>query len=244
VQWCTWFNQNQHFKPKHALKTRWSDSHLAFSPFLTQAKSEGNTRNEENQRIKQLHLPLEGNKEGKKNSIKMVDVAQWTATLPPLHPTPTPLRRLSGLRRLSVRASSAAPSTPSRSAVSSFTDLASSILSHLSLSSVLIKPGLSDSDLLRIESELSITFPPDLRTLLSLGLPSGNGFPNWHQRPLHQISNLPLKRTPLLVSQSSLRKAPLLVPVHASHFVNFGTLKKMEREFLSIRLLEYDLFLL
>jgi hypothetical protein len=162
----------------------------------------------------------------------MVDVAQRTATLPPLHPTPAPLRRLSGLRRLSVRASSAAPSTPSRTAVSSFADLASSILSHLSLSSVLIEPGLSDSDLLRIESELSITFPPDLRTLLSLGLPSGNGFPNWHQRPLHQISNLPLKKAPLLVGQSSLRKAPLLIPVPASYFEIFGTLKKRKENFI------------
>ncbi|KAJ3697143.1 hypothetical protein LUZ61_000848 [Rhynchospora tenuis] len=148
----------------------------------------------------------------------MVDVAQRTATLPPPHPTPAPLRRLSGLRRLSVRASSATPSTPSRTAVSSFADLASSILSHLSLSTVQIEPGLSDSDLLRIESELSITFPPDLRTLLSLGLPSGTGFPNWRNRPLHPILNLPLKKIPL-VGHSSLGKAPRLIPVYKNCYI-------------------------
>lgn len=162
----------------------------------------------------------------------MVDVAQRTATLPPPHPTPAPLRRLSGLRRLSARASSAAPSTPSRTAVSSFADLASSILSHLSLSSVLIEPGLSDSDLLRIESELLITFPPDLRTLLSLGLPSGNGFPNWRQRPLRPVLNLPLKKAPL-VGQSSLRKAPLLIPVPVLILKFYDTLKRT-KEILSM----------
>ncbi|KAJ4756191.1 hypothetical protein LUZ62_090596 [Rhynchospora pubera] len=148
----------------------------------------------------------------------MVDVAQRTATLPPPHPTPAPLRRLSGLRRLSVRASSASPSTPSRTAVSSFAELASSILSHLSLSSVQIEPGLSDSDLVRIESELSITFPPDLRTLLSLGLPSGTGFPNWRHRPLHPILNLPLKKIPL-VGHSPLGKAPRLIPVYKNCYI-------------------------
>ncbi|KAJ3673213.1 hypothetical protein LUZ60_006587 [Juncus effusus] len=143
----------------------------------------------------------------------MVDVARRTSTLPP--PTPTPLRRLSGLRRLSARASSPSPPTPSRIAISSFSDLASSILSHLNLSQVSVQPGLSDSDLLFVESDLSFTFPPDLKTLLSLGVPSGNGFPDWRKRPLRPLFELPLKKELM----SSRRKAPLLIPVYKNCFI-------------------------
>ena len=45
-----------------------------------------------------------------------------------------------------------------------------------------VEPGLSEAELAAIEAEFAFKFPPDLRLVLSLGLPSGAGFPAWRDK--------------------------------------------------------------
>lgn len=42
-----------------------------------------------------------------------------------------------------------------------------------------VEAGLSEAELSGIESEFGFKFPPDLRLVLSLGLPTGEAFPPW-----------------------------------------------------------------
>ena len=90
-----------------------------------------------------------------------------------------------GLRRLSSRAASGRSATSScppfshRDGLLSFSDLAEAVLDHLKNFGLEVLPGLSDSEFARIEAEFGFRFPPDLRAVLSLGLPTGPGFPDW-----------------------------------------------------------------
>uniref|UniRef100_A0ACD5YEJ9 Uncharacterized protein n=1 Tax=Avena sativa TaxID=4498 RepID=A0ACD5YEJ9_AVESA len=144
-----------------------------------------------------------------------------------------------GLRRLSTRAA-AGPSSASaspRHGLYSFHGVASSVLSHLRASGVAILPGLSDTELARAEAEMGFTFPPDLRAVLALGLPSGPGFPDWRSRAgLRAAFDLPVAAASLQIARgalwprcwgpkpadldrarrlarSAIRRAPLLVPL-------------------------------
>ncbi|XP_072972895.1 uncharacterized protein [Typha angustifolia] len=160
----------------------------------------------------------------------MVDVARRISALPPAHSA--------GLRRLSTRAAAAAPSLSSssssssaRSGLHSYSALAESLLSHLRSCGIAILPGLSAAELARVEAELGFPLPPDLRALLSLGLPSGPGFHDWRS-PFHLLrSSLALpsaavslqiarrRRRPgdpvadLSRARAALRRAPPLIPL-------------------------------
>ncbi|XP_042399973.1 uncharacterized protein LOC121989790 [Zingiber officinale] len=106
----------------------------------------------------------------------MVDVDRRMAGLATAH--------AAGLRRLSARAAASAPSSPSfsvshRGGLLSFRPLAESILACLRAASIPVLPGLSDVELARLEADFGLSFPPDLRALLVLGLPSAPGFPDW-----------------------------------------------------------------
>ncbi|KAH0453448.1 hypothetical protein IEQ34_017772 [Dendrobium chrysotoxum] len=166
----------------------------------------------------------------------MVDIDRRISAL-------SPAAHAAALRRLSTRAASTSsfPSPTSLSACASLTPLAESILSHLCSSSVHILPGLSPSELTRAEAEFGFSFPPDLRAFISLGLPSGPGFPDWrspsHLRPLLDLPAAsisfqiafprvhsfwpksswgPRPNEPdeaLRFARSALRRAPLLLPV-------------------------------
>ncbi len=45
--------------------------------------------------------------------------------------------------------------------------------------SVQVDRGLGDAEFSEIEARYAIVFPPDLRALLAIGLPIGNGFVDW-----------------------------------------------------------------
>ncbi len=47
--------------------------------------------------------------------------------------------------------------------------------------------GLQDDELASTERSSRLTFPPDLRSLLRLGLPVSDGFPNWRRGPKAHI---------------------------------------------------------
>ncbi|KQJ90511.1 uncharacterized protein LOC100829031 [Brachypodium distachyon] len=151
-----------------------------------------------------------------------------------------PAAHAAALRRLSTRAAagpaSASASTP-RHGLYSFHGVASSVLSHLRSSGVAILPGLSDAEFARAEAEFGFTFPPDLRAVLALGLPSGPGFPDWRGRSgLRAAFDLPVAAASLQIARgalwprcwgprpadtdrarrlarSAIRRAPLLVPL-------------------------------
>ncbi|MQL89784.1 hypothetical protein Taro_022367 [Colocasia esculenta] len=150
----------------------------------------------------------------------MVDVDRRMAGLTPAH--------AAGLRRLSARAAThtAAPLSPAstssaaasasasaklppfshRNGLLSFSPLAEAVLSHLRNSGVTVLSGLSDAEFARTEAEFGFHFPPDLRAVLSLGLPVGPGFPDW--RPPSAGSQLQ--------QQSRLRlRASLDLPIAA-----------------------------
>ncbi|GAV73679.1 hypothetical protein CFOL_v3_17162 [Cephalotus follicularis] len=164
----------------------------------------------------------------------MVDVDRRMTGLNPAH--------AAGLRRLSARA--AAPSTnnslPARNSLLSFTSLADKVITHLRNSHVQVQQGLSDAEFARAEAEFGFTFPPDLRAVLSAGLPVGVGFPDWraagsrlHLRasldlPIAAISFQIARNTlwskswgprpsdpekALRVARNALKRAPLLIPI-------------------------------
>lgn len=158
----------------------------------------------------------------------MVDVDRRMVAIPASH--------AAGLRRLSNRAASgtssfAAAAASPRKGLQSFSPLADAILSHLRASGVSILPGLSDAEFARIEAEFAFAFPPDLRAVLSLGLPYGPGFPDWRSRSRIRASiDIPIAAVSLQISRgafwprscsdrdlpaarSALRRAPLLIPL-------------------------------
>lgn len=149
---------------------------------------------------------------------------------------------IAGLRRLSARAS--APSTPAslpvRNGLQAFSSLADKVITHLRNSGFQVQPGLSDAEFARAEAEFGFVFPPDLRAILSAGLPVGPGFPDWrsagarlHLRasldlPIAAISFQIARNTlwskywgprpsepekALRVARNALKRAPLLIPI-------------------------------
>ncbi|RZC45662.1 hypothetical protein C5167_038607 [Papaver somniferum] len=172
----------------------------------------------------------------------MVDVDRRMTGLNPAH--------LAGLRRLSARAS--APPTPRPTTASggvrntglvSFSTLADKVISHLRKCEITVLEGLSDSEFAITEAEFGFVFPPDLRAVLSAGLPIGAGFPNWRASSssssrfhLRSLLDLPIAaisfqigknslwpkswgvkpsdpEKAIRVARNSLKKAPLLIPL-------------------------------
>ncbi|KAJ8770811.1 hypothetical protein K2173_021458 [Erythroxylum novogranatense] len=164
----------------------------------------------------------------------MVDVDRRMTGLNPAH--------IAGLRRLSARA--AAPSTvstiPVRNGLLSFSSLADKVMTHLRSSGVQVQHGLSDAEFARAEAEFGFAFPPDLRAVLSAGLPVGAGFPDWRSSGarLHLRASLDLPiaaisfqiarkalwskswglrpsdpEKALRVARNALKRAPLLIPI-------------------------------
>ncbi|KAG5241420.1 zeaxanthin epoxidase [Salix suchowensis] len=164
----------------------------------------------------------------------MVDVDRRMTGLNPAH--------IAGLRRLSARA--AAPSTttslPPRNSLLSFSSLADKVITHLHNSGIQVQPGLTESEFARSEAEFGFAFPPDLRAVLSAGLPVGPGFPDWRSAGarLHLRASLDLPiaaicfqiarntlwskswgprpsdpEKALRVARNSLKRAPLLIPI-------------------------------
>ncbi|XP_010550364.1 PREDICTED: uncharacterized protein LOC104821255 [Tarenaya hassleriana] len=167
----------------------------------------------------------------------MVDVDRRMASLSPAH--------AAALRRLSARA--AAPSTPPvRNSLTSFSTLANKVIAHLRSSGIQVQPGLSDAEFARAEAEFGFTFPPDLRAILSAGVPSAAGFPDWwsprarlHLRamvdlPIAAVSFQIARNTlwckswgsrpanpekALRVARNSLRRAPLMIPIFGHCYI-------------------------
>ncbi|XP_076884740.1 uncharacterized protein LOC143534016 [Bidens hawaiensis] len=150
---------------------------------------------------------------------------------------------LAGLRRLSARAAASSPSTPlpARNSLISFTSLADKVLTHLKNSNVRVQQGLSETEFARAEAEFGFAFPPDLKAVLSSGLPVGPGFPDWRstgssRQQLRATLDLPIASISLhiarnalwskswgvrptdpekaiKIARNALKRAPLLVPV-------------------------------
>ncbi|KAJ4976049.1 hypothetical protein NE237_001155 [Protea cynaroides] len=105
----------------------------------------------------------------------MVGIDRRMSSLKPGH--------VAGLRRLSTRAAAASTTTTFASLIiglDSFSSIAVNVISHLHSSSIPVLAGLSDAEFARAEAEFGFIFPPDLCAVLSIGLPVGPGFPDWH----------------------------------------------------------------
>ncbi|KAL2528562.1 hypothetical protein Fot_21163 [Forsythia ovata] len=165
----------------------------------------------------------------------MVDVDRRMTGLKPAH--------VAGLRRLSARAASSNPSTPlpPRNSFLSFSSLADKVITHLKNSGIQVQPGLSESEFALAEAEFGFSFPPDLKAVLSAGLPFRAGFPDWRSSGsarLHLRSSIDLPiasisfhiarnalwskswgtrpsdpEKALKIARNALRRAPLLIPV-------------------------------
>jgi hypothetical protein len=131
----------------------------------------------------------------------MVDVDQRMAGLAPS------VAHTAALRRLSTRAA-AGPSSASaspRHGLHSFDGVAAGVLSHLREAGVGVLPGLSDAELARAEAEFGFAFPPDLRAVLALGVPSGPRFPDWRGRAgLRAALDLPAAAASLQAARGAL----------------------------------------
>ncbi|KAL6655453.1 hypothetical protein ACP70R_006279 [Stipagrostis hirtigluma subsp. patula] len=130
----------------------------------------------------------------------MVDVEHRMAGL-------APAAHAAGLRRLSTRAAAgpASASASPRHGLHSFHGVAAGVLSHLRAAGVAVLPGLTDAEFARAEAEMGFTFPPDLRAVLALGVPSGPGFPDWRGRAgLRAAFDLPLAAASLQIARGAL----------------------------------------
>ncbi|KAF3603139.1 hypothetical protein F2Q69_00036117 [Brassica cretica] len=167
----------------------------------------------------------------------MVDVGRRMTGLRPAH--------AAGLRRLSARA--AAPTTATvRNGLVSFSSLADQVISHLHTSRIQVQLGLTDAEFARAEAEFAFSFPPDLRAVLSAGLPVGAGFPDWRSSGarlhLRAMIDLPIAAVSfqiarntlwskswgprpsdpekaLRVARNALKRAPLLIPIFDHCFI-------------------------
>ncbi|XP_054775872.1 uncharacterized protein LOC129284419 [Prosopis cineraria] len=77
----------------------------------------------------------------------------------------------------------------------SFAAYGKTLIEHLKSSNIAVEEGLSDSEISDIESSLNFCFPPDLRSILQLGMPVSEGFPNWRSSSAQQLQlllNLPV----------------------------------------------------
>ncbi|KAK7331076.1 hypothetical protein VNO77_25288 [Canavalia gladiata] len=163
----------------------------------------------------------------------MVDVDRRPTGLNPAH--------IAGLRRLSARAASgSSTTTTTRNSLLSLPSLADKVITHLRNSAIQVQPGLSDAEFARTEAEFGFTFPPDLRAVLTAGLPVGAGFPDWRAAGarvhLRALLDLPLAaisfqiarnalwarcwgpkpsepEKALRVARNALKRAPLLIPI-------------------------------
>nr|GMD00976.1 uncharacterized protein LOC109177515 [Ipomoea batatas] len=165
----------------------------------------------------------------------MVDVDRRMAGLNPAH--------LAGLRRLSARAAAPSPATPvpPRNSLLSFTNLAEKVVAHLKKSGIQVERGLSESEFARAEAEFKFAFPPDLKAILSAGLPLGPGFLDWRlsgaaRLQLRACIELPIAaisfhiarnalwskswgsrpadpEKAIKIARNALRRAPLLIPI-------------------------------
>ncbi|XAR57792.1 hypothetical protein NMG60_11026057 [Bertholletia excelsa] len=166
----------------------------------------------------------------------MVDVDRRMTGLNPAH--------VAGLRRLSARAAAGFPpsgSLPARTSLLSFTSLADKVITHLKSSGIQVRPGLSDPEFARAEAEFGFAFPPDLKAILSAGLPVGPGFPDWRASGsgrfhLRSSIDLPIAaisfhiarnalwskswgtrpadpEKALKIARNAIKRAPLLIPI-------------------------------
>ncbi|KAL5218220.1 hypothetical protein ABZP36_018904 [Zizania latifolia] len=161
----------------------------------------------------------------------MVDVDRRPA-LP--HGLPRPPSHAAGLRRLSTRASAPttprAPATPSPSAAVGAAPSPSAVLAHLTAAGVTVLPGLSASELALAEAALGgLQLPPDLRELLAIGVPSGDGFPDYRSPAglrllrfaAEEVPAAVAAMLPLLPGRRVARSPPPppLVPLYGRHYV-------------------------
>ncbi|CAL9101599.1 unnamed protein product [Musa textilis] len=164
----------------------------------------------------------------------MVDVDRRMAALSPSH--------AAGLRRLSARAAATVHASSSRRlGLLSLRPLAEAVLAHLRVAFVPLRPGLSEAELARLEADLAFSFPPDLRAILALAVPSGSGFPDW-RAPRPTLLRLPVAAATVQVARgalwprswgrrpadpsrairrarAALRRAPLLLPLFGRCYI-------------------------
>ncbi|XP_051126680.1 uncharacterized protein LOC127248409 [Andrographis paniculata] len=133
----------------------------------------------------------------------MVDVDRRMSGLNPAH--------AAGLRRFSARAAASAPSTPipPRNGQLSFASLADKLISHLKNSGIRVEPGLTEPEFDFAEAEFGFYFPPDLKAVLSAGLPLGPGFPDWRssgaaRQQLRASIDLPVASISFHIARNSL----------------------------------------
>ncbi|XP_052196046.1 uncharacterized protein LOC127803669 [Diospyros lotus] len=166
----------------------------------------------------------------------MVDVDRRMTGLNPAH--------VAGLRRLSARAAAVQPPStplPVRNGLLSFATLAGKVITHLKSSGIQVQSGLSDAEFALAEAEFGFAFPPDLRAVLSAGLPVGPGFPDWRSSGsarLHLRASIELPiaaisfhiarnalwsrawgprpsdpEKALKIARNAIKRAPLLIPI-------------------------------
>ncbi|CAL9059629.1 unnamed protein product [Musa banksii] len=126
----------------------------------------------------------------------MADVDRRMAAMSPSH--------AAGLRRLSARAAATVHASSSRRlGLLSLRPLAEAVLAHLRAAFVPLRPGLSEAELARLEADLAFCFPPDLRAILALAVPSGSGFPDW-RAPSPTLLRLPVAAATVQVASGAL----------------------------------------
>lgn len=119
------------------------------------------------------------------------------------------------------------------------------LIDYLKSSNIPVEQGLTDVEFSSIESTFNFTFPPDFRSILQEGLPTGPGFPNWRSSSVQQLqilTNLPILALCKEISRNHfwldswgdrpedddqaailgkgfVRKAPVLIPVYRNFYI-------------------------
>ncbi|MGA3221190.1 MAG: hypothetical protein ABSE77_19300 [Acidimicrobiales bacterium] len=62
-------------------------------------------------------------------------------------------------------------------------------LSELAQRGVAVEPGLTTSELTRVEAAIEANVPPELKLLWAVGVPMGNSWPKWRSDPIKQAAD-------------------------------------------------------
>jgi hypothetical protein len=66
---------------------------------------------------------------------------------------------------------------------------AETMLGELAQHGVAVEPGLSTSELTRVEAAIEASVPPELKLLWATGFPTGNSWPKWRPDPITQAAD-------------------------------------------------------
>ncbi|XP_021729550.1 uncharacterized protein LOC110696514 [Chenopodium quinoa] len=108
---------------------------------------------------------------------------------------------------------------------------AKTVITSLKTSNIHVAAGLTNDEITTVESAGHLTFPSDLRSILSEGLPVGPGFPNWRSSSTYQLRLL--TALPIISLSQEVSRNNFWVPSWGPRPTNEDQAQSLAQHFLS-----------